>query len=278
MIPRIPLLAFVVLGGSVSSTVAEEAAVASERHLRDTVALSVNNLGLQNALDLSRTWPLSTSRSPLRRDAHVAVGLTNLVTPSHARLAAWAEVAPLSVLGVRVGVEPAVYYGTFGSLMSFREYTDDFGTDARKARKDEASFGTAGRVYASPTLRARAGAIAAVAGAELEWWWSSASGPLFYEPARDTLLATSGGRMVSVSGLVLFTRSERLMPGLSYGLTDVAGAPQNRIQRVGAVVISGLGGREKHKRLAANLFYYVSDPSKRHQLGATLALVIDGGR
>jgi hypothetical protein len=171
-----------------------------------------------------------------------------------------------------------VYYGTFGSLMSFQSYTDNFSNDARKARADEASSGTAARLYASPSLRAKAGAIVATAGADFEWWWSSAAGPLFYEPARDTLLATSGGRMASASALVLFARSARLMPGLNYGVTSVPGAPQNEIQRVGAVVLSTLGGRQRPKRLAANVFYYLSDPSKRHQIGATLALIVDGAR
>jgi hypothetical protein len=278
MLHRALLLSFVAFGVSLPSAGADEVAPAPERHLRDTVALSMNNIGLQNALDFSRTWPISKSSSALRRDAHVSVGLSNLMTPSHARLGGWAELAPLSIVGLRVGAEPAVYYGTFASLMSFQDYGDDFSNDARKARKDEAAFGTAARVYASPTLRAKAGAIMATAGADFEWWWSSASGPLFYEPARDTLLATSAGRMVNVSALVLYGRSERLMPGLNYGFASVPGAPQNQIQRVGAVVISKVGGRAKPKRLAANVFYYLSDPSKRHQLGATLALVVDSAR
>jgi hypothetical protein len=275
MVVRVVLLALVALGGSIESIAADGAAPASERHLRDTLAASVNNVGLQNTLELSHTRALGASRSPLRRDAHVAFGLTNFVTPSHARLGAWAELAPLSVLGVRVGVEPAAYFGTFGSLLSFRSYTDNFSKDARRARKAEAHSGTAARGYASPTLRTKVGSIVAMAGADFEWWWSSAQGPLFYEPARDTLLAKAGGRMVNASGLVLWNRSERLVPGLSYRLTDVPGAPQNRIQRAGVLVIGRLGGRESHKRLAANLFYYLSDPSKRHQAGATLALIID---
>lgn len=275
MLARALAFSIVALGGAPSSIAAEEPGLAAERHLQDTMALSANNIGLQNALDLSWTWRLSASANPLRKDAHVSAGLTNFVTPSYARLGAWAELAPLSVVGLRIGVEPAMYYGTFGSLMTFERYTDDFSNDARKARREEAAFGAAGRLYASPSLRGKAGSIIATAGADFEWWWSSASGPLFYEPARDTLIARSGGRLVSASALVLYGRSARLMPGLNYGVTSVTGAPQNKVQTMGAVVISTLGGRDGHRRLAANVFYYVSDPSKRHQLGATVALVVD---
>lgn len=278
MHPRaLPFALAVVVLGAVAAD-AEPPPPKTERLLRDTVALSVNNIGLQNALDLSWTRPITTSSNPLLREAHVSAGVTNIVTPSHVRLGVWAEMAPLSVFDVRIGAEPAAYYGTFGSLMSFSSYSDDFSGDARKAREHQAAAGAAGRLYASPALRARAGAIVFLASADFEWWWSSAPGPLFYEPARDTLLSVSGGRMLSVSGLALYGRARTFRPGLSYGLTSVPGAPANRIQKVGGVFVRGLGHGEERRRLAANVFYYLSDPSKRHQMGATLALLIDGTR
>jgi hypothetical protein len=45
-----------------------------KRFLDESLGFSVNKLGLQNALELRWTWPLSASASPLLADAHVSVG------------------------------------------------------------------------------------------------------------------------------------------------------------------------------------------------------------
>src|SRR6266849_4781932 len=147
------------------------------RELREQIGASVNNLGLQNSLDLSWRWPLSSSSNPLLSDAHLTLGLSHALSPSYTRLGAWAEFSPLSVLDLRVGIEPGVYFGTFNSLMSFNSYSDPFSNDARDKRGGGA-FGTAGRLYASPTLKMKAGPVVAAASADFEWWKSDAAGPL----------------------------------------------------------------------------------------------------
>src|SRR5258708_7206807 len=173
------------------------------RELREQIGASVNNLGLQNSLDLSWRWPPSSSPNPLLSDAHLTLGLSHALSPSYTRLGAWAEFSPLSVLDLRVGIEPGVYFGTFNSLMSFNSYSDPFSNDARDKRGGGA-FGTAGRLYASPTLKLKTGPVRAPASADFEWWKSDAPGPLFYEPARDTLLKTRGDRLLNTSSALLY--------------------------------------------------------------------------
>ena len=257
----------------------ESAPPAARRELRDTFGVAANNLGVQNVLELSTRRRLGSSSRPLWRDAHVSAGLTHSVTPAYTRLGAWAELAPLSIVSIRAGIEPALYFGTFGSLMSFQDYRDDFGNDARKARRDTARPGSAARAYLAPEVRLKAGPVIAVAGAELEWWRSSASGPLFYEPARDTLLKTAGGRMASTAAALLYeldrARGGTLRLGISHRLTYVYDAPANRVQRVGALVVREFAGRRfglNRPAVVANLSYYLDDPFKRHQIGAAAAL------
>ena len=131
---------------------------------------------------------MTSSRNSLLAGAHAAAGITHSLTPSYTRLGAWVELSPLSVLDLRAGVEPGAYFGTFGSLQSFASYTDRFDDAARNAQGNSARPGTGSRLYFSPTLKMRVGPFVAASGADLEWWRSSASGPLYYEPARDTLL------------------------------------------------------------------------------------------
>jgi hypothetical protein len=257
---------------------ATEASGGPRRELREQLGASVNNLGLQNSLDFSWSWPLSASESALLSEAHLALGVSHALTPSYTRVGAWAELSPLSVLDLRVGLEPAVYFGTFNSLMSFDSYRDPFDKDARDKRGGSA-FGTAGRVYLSPTLKMKAGPVVAIASAEFDWWKSDAAGPLFYEPARDTLLKAKGDALLNTSSLVLYQHDlgpdGKLSGGLIHQITYVYGAPANKIQRLGTIVVREFGGKRfglPHARLVGLVSYYLDDPSKRHQLSAALAL------
>jgi hypothetical protein len=284
------MAAFAVLGASLpaGNALAIEDATPAEparrRELSETLAASVNNLGLQNVLELSWTRPLSASRNPLLSGAHTAFGVSHTLTPSYTRMGAWAELSPLSVLDLRVGVEPTVYFGTFHSLMSFDSYGDSFTNDARDLRGG-AGFGTAGRVYLSPTLKSKAGPVVAVAGADFEWWRSRAQGPLFYEPARDTLLKASGDRLLNTSSALLYQYDVglrgQLAAGLIHQLTYVYAAPANQIQRLGVLVVRQFGAKRfglSHPRLLATVAYYLDDPSKKHQLSAAVALCFKSTR
>lgn len=263
-----------------SPLLAEEAPSQGSRNLfGESLGFSVNKLGLQNALDLGRTWRLNDSDSPLRRDAHLALGFTHVLTPSYTRLGPWVEVAPLSVFELRVGAEGAGYFGTFGSLMSFESYDDPFGDEVRDARKQEARAGIGSRLYASPTLRMKVGPIVARSGADFEWWRTNAAGPLYYEPSRDTLLKVDGDRLVTVSTAVLVPhelgRRGSIAFGVSHNLTYVFDAPANRSQRIGIVVVRQFCGRRfglKAPRVGGQVSYYLDDPTRKGQLTAALGV------
>lgn len=252
-----------------------------KRVLDESLGFSVNKLGLQHVLDLRWVWPLTTSRNALLADAHASAGISHSITPSYTRLGAWVEVAPLSILDVRAGAEPGAYFGTFGSLMSFGSYTDPFDDAARAARKDQAQSGSGARVYVSPTLKMKIGPFVAASSADLEWWRSTAAGPLYYEPARDTLLKVGGDRLLVLSSVVLRQHDLAGRGTLSYGvghyLTYVFDAPANRSQRIGVIVVRQFGLKRfglHAPRIGSQVSYYLSDPSRKGQLTASLGVSI----
>lgn len=267
---------------------AEEAAGPNRtrtREVRNSFGGSFNPLGLQDVLDVSWRRPLSGSQNRLLSEAHVSFGLSQRLTPAYDRLGVWAELAPLSVLDIRAGVEPVVYFGTFKSLLYFPEYSARFNDDARKARADEAAFGLAGRVYVAPTLKARIGSVLVRARTEFDWWRARDKGRFFYEPSRDTLLRASGDAMVTGEAVLLyewkFAAGRKLLLGPVYDLTWVYDARENRKQDVGVVGVwqpgvKSLGLREPV--LFAKVFYYLEDPWKKHELGAQLAVGFAIGR
>ena len=248
-----------------------------KREMRGQLGASMNNLGVQNTIDVTWTWPLSASTNPLLSGAHLTTGITNALTPAQARLGGWVEVSPLSILDVRAGVEPTAYFGTFNSLQSFESYSDSFDTDSRKVRGG-GKAGTAARFYVSPTLKMKAGPIVAAAGADVEWWRSNAEGTLFYEPTRDTLLKSDGERLVSTSALVMYQHSMRagtLSFGALHTTTEVSDARINRIQKLGAIVVRQFDAHRFHlpsPRITAVVSRYLADPSKEGEWGAALAV------
>lgn len=245
---------------------------------RNQLGASINNAGLQDTLEVAWQRPLTTSTHPLRSGAHVAAGVVNVVTPSMNRMGAWVQVAPLSVVSLRVGAEPSAYFGTFHSLMSFQAYADPFDTDTRNDRgKGRAATGV--RAYATPAVQFRAGPIAFRSAADVEWWRAGIAGPLYYEPARDTLLRADGDWLVNATTVALYQRDRAAggfsAAGVLHHLTRVVDAPANRIQRLGAIGIHEFGSPiagVPHVRLTATVWRYLDDPSKRDEWGAALAL------
>lgn len=270
-----------VLTLALSAAAAEAASQGPKRRLDESLGLSVNQLGLQHVLHLRWVWSLTASKNPLLGNAHVSAGLSHYITPSYTRLGAWVELAPLSILDLRAGAEPGVYFGSFGSLMSFDGYADPFDNAAREARKDEARSGTGSRLYLSPTLKTKLGPLVATSSANLEWWRSNAAGPLYYEPARDSLLNAGGGRVLNTATALLrqhdLAGRGKFSYGLGHYLTYVFDAPANRSQRVGVIVIRQFGPRRfglNAPRIGAQASYYLSDPSRKGQLTASLGLSI----
>ncbi len=251
--------------------------------LRTQFGASINNAGAQQTLDWSRRKALAPTAGPLRADAHAQFGITTTITPSYGRLGVWAQIAPVSMVVVRAGVEPAFYFGTFNSLMSLTHRDAPFDTDTRKARGG-ATTGTVWRWYVTPTIRARVGRVVAQASADVERWSASVDGPLFYEPTRDTLLAVAGDTVIGLRHVVMYEHVKagggRVSVGGLHTLQCVGGlrnARLNQIQKLGAVVALQATGRLaglSSPNITAIVARYLDDPSK--QDGWTAAVTVGG--
>jgi hypothetical protein len=286
------LVAAVVAGLALLPLALDAQEAASEprprREVRQSLGTAVNPLGLQSGVDVSWRWPLSRSSRPLLSEAHVTIGLADRLSPAYDRLGAFVEVAPLSVLDVRVGLEPVYYFGTFNSMIGFPGYDARFDDRARQGLRAEgrARAGLAGRAYVAPTVKVKIGRVIARAHADLEWWRARPPGaPFFYEPTRDTLLDARGDAMMTAETLVVYELSRRagrkLLAGPVHTLTRVYAAPRNQKQELGVVLLAGLGRKwlgAAEPTLFAKVFYYLEDPYRRHQVGAQLALGFGVGR
>jgi hypothetical protein len=247
------------------------------RRVSNTLGSSLNPLGLQDRLTLERRWGLGSSKNPLLSDAHISLGLSNNLSPAYDRLGLWAELSPLSVLDIRAGVEPVVYFGTYGHLSAFPSYDSDFSKSARDRIKSQAVARAGVRWHVSPTLKLKLGRVVARSAAEFEWWKVDAPGEFFYEPTRDTLLDSDGDALMALSSQLLYElgRDKRVLAGLSHELTSVPAAPQNRIQRLGLLGIWKVRGRRLglgEPTVVGGVFRYLEDPSKKGELGAVLAV------
>jgi len=250
--------------------------------VHESLGSGVNPLGLQSGLDVTWHWPLSRSRRPLLADAHLAVGVTDRLSPAYNRVGAFFELAPLSVFDVRVGVEPVLYFGTFSALLGFPGYDAPFGDaalDARRAHGDAVS-GLAGRAYVAPTAKVKVGRLLARAHADFEWWRAKRPGAaFFYEPARDTLLDARGDSLVWAETMVLYVLGDRpghrMLVGPVHTVTRAWRAPGNEKQDLGLLAIVGLGTKRlgaNEPTLFARVFYYLRDPHRGGQVGAQAAI------
>ena len=253
--------------------------------LTETFGGSVNNLGLQQTLEASWRWPLGRSAHPLFSDAHFAAGLTNHLSPAYVRLGGWAAWAPLSVLELRAGVEPVYYFGIVGSLIGFPSQHAVFDEDARRALRPQAVSGKGARFYFAPTVRGRLGRLIASATLDLERWDVDGPGAYFYEPMRDTLLASDGDSLWRTSAVVLRESAgrdgRRLLAGLHHEFMRVRGAPTNDMHRLGPLAVWTLGHRRfgvDDPTLLVNVYYYLEDPYKRHEPGAAVGVRFGLGR
>ncbi len=270
------LMAMLILG--LLPTPAARSAVAQDRPAAPSVALtnvgelrgqlgaSINNAGAQLSFEASRRRPLFASRHPLLSEAHIGVGGSAAFTPAHARGGVWLEAAPVSVFVLRVGAEPAYYFGSFDSLTSFESRNDPFDTDSRRERQS-AQSGTATRFYVTPRLQARAGRLIGVASADFEWWSSNAAGPFFYEPTRERLLDTSGDRVTTLTGAVLYEhalRKGRLTTGITHSRMRVDGGSLNQV--------NGRLFTLDRPSVTVSVSRYLDDPNKQNEWTAAMAI------
>jgi hypothetical protein len=245
---------------------------------------SINNAGLQQSFDFSASRKLTRSTHPWLADAQGALGGTLAATPAGVRGGPWAEFAPLSVYVVRAGVEPGQYFGTFHSLTSFDTRLDVFDPDARKAR-GSARSGRTMKWYVAQTLQLRAGPVVARSTFNTEWWSSTASGPLFYEPTRDTLLEADGDRIASMSSAIVYQKvlsgGGQFMFGPTHSIMRIDGHELNKVQKVGLVAVRQMAGNHlglRRPSLSAQATYYVDDPSKHGQWGGAVAIGFSLGK
>jgi hypothetical protein len=270
-------LAFLFLLAVPSVALAQQPQPEASRELRGQLGASYNNAGLQNTLEWSWLRPVTSSTHPLLAGAHFGAGIVHALTPTQTRLGGWVQYSPLSILDIRAGVDPSVYFGTFNSLQGFDSYEDLFDTDARKARAG-AKAGLSLRTYVAPTVKLKAGPIVASATAEIEWWRSNAEGDFFYEPTRDTLLKSAGDRMMSSTGVVMYQKAMEdgtLSIGALHTTARVSDAPLNDIQKLGAIAVRELGGSRfglPRPKLTLIVARYLADRSKDGQWTAAAAI------
>ena len=247
------------------------------REIRGQLGASVNNLGLQHTLDIVWTKPASSSAHPLFSGAHLAVAVSSAVTPALARVGGWIEYAPLSIVTVRAGLEPAAYFGTFNALKSIDGYDAPFDGDTLGAMDGEPGRGL--RAYVTPSLQARVGPIAARVSADVEHWRAWTDGRVFYEPTRDTVVRSRGDWLLNASAVATyqhdFEHGGFASAGVLFATVRVFDAPQNEVRRLGGVAIREFARPHlglPHLRLTALVWRYLEDPWKRGEWGAAAAI------
>jgi hypothetical protein len=252
-----------------------------KRRFENTFAFVLNPLGIQDGFEVSWTKRLNDRSEPIHKDAHVSAGVSSKLTPAFERLGAWFEYSPLSVIDLRIGVEPVYYFGTYKAFLPFARSSSRFDDDVIKARQGEAASGLANRFYAAPVLKAKAGSIVARVRAEFSWWKAGAKGePFFYEPAWDTLIKASGSTVTTIEAIVLremkIGADDTLLLGPVYDLTHVDNAPENEKQDIGLLAVwtkSANFHALKNPTVALKAFYFLKDPWRRHEPAAQLAFV-----
>ena len=251
------------------------------RRFENTFAFVLNPLGIQNAFEVSWTKSISRSEALLYKDAHVSAGLSTKLTPAFDRVGGWFEYSPLSVLDLRVGIEPVYYFGTYKAFLPFNGPSARFDDDVIENRVKEAASGFANRIYFSPTLKAKVGATVARLRAEVSHWKAQKKGePFFYEPAWDTLIKASGSTAITVEALILreihLSDRKTLLAGPVYDLITVSNAPGNRKQDIGLLAVwstSSSFHALKNPTIALKAIYFLQDPWRRHEPAAQFAFV-----
>ena len=247
-----------------------------QRRIDNTFVFVLNPLGIMDSIDVTWTKRINRSDDLIHKDAHVAAGVVNRIAPAFLRIGPWFEYSPLSIIDLRVGVEPGFYFGTFKAFLPFESATSNFDDDVIQARQSEARSGFAGKVYFSPTLKARAGPVVARVRGEVAYYRAQEAGePFYYDPFIDTLVKASGSTVLTIEALVLhefdLDGGRKLLLGPVYDLTTVRQAPENRKQDIGLIAAwsnSGSFHALKAPTFAAKIVYFLQDPVRRHEPAA----------
>jgi hypothetical protein len=237
-------------------------ASADDAEVRNTLGASANLPGVQNTLEISWKGPRLTH------------GIVHSVTPSYSRLGGWVQVSAGPAFDVRAGVEPTLYHGFSGSLVTFDRRGADYDVDARDLLSPRSGLG--GRAFLAPAARARVGSLIATLGAELEWWVADTDAPYFYEPSRDTVLRADGAGLLRGAAALLHERKgvggRRLLVGVNHR-AQLGG--RHDTHRLGVLAQWTLGERRlglREPTVVANVFRYLEDPYKQGELGLNVGL------
>jgi hypothetical protein len=266
------------LGVGVFLLAASLAGAGPTRHVQETLGGSLNVIGIQNNFEVYWRWGLSRSENPLLKDAHFSFGFNDSFSPAYNRIAAWVELSPLSILDLRAGIEPALYFGTYNALQDFSSYDDLFDEDTRRDTNSRAKAGFGGRVYLAPTFKIRFGRVVFASSAEFEWWKAGNDGPYFYENTRDLLMKSDGDGVMQTSTVLLYEipRGEgKLLVGPIHNITDVHDSPQNKIERLGVLGVYEIAPRRWGVGQPTVIFHlarYLEDRYKKDELTAVLAV------
>jgi hypothetical protein len=265
-------------------SLAAASAHAAERQVRGGFGFQLNPLGLRGEVEATWKWRLSHSENPLLKDAHVAFGIADQTSPAYSEAQFWLEVSPLSILDLRAGANGVLYFGTFGNVLGFESYGDDFSDDARKARKEEAEAGTARRLYLTPVVKFKAGRISMRSAVDFEWWkMNDASSEFFFEPIRGTLLRGSGDSLMNATTVLLCDASrggdDAIRLGLFHDYLKVWDAPENLKQRLGPLAVVKLGAKRfggRNPVLSVAVLKYLDVPN-RSGVGGFAAITMSLG-
>jgi hypothetical protein len=97
----------------------------------------LNPLGLENRFLVSARARLYRHDSPVLRENHLAVGVSNIQSPAFYRHGVVVEARPLTLLTLSAGVHQIGYYGTFQFLQGYPDAQVNFSDAAMRRGADE---------------------------------------------------------------------------------------------------------------------------------------------
>lgn len=197
----------------------------------DLTILRLNPLGLETQLRLGYQRRLHDSENAALRDNFAYLGTYTRINPAAVRVAALAEVQPLSILNLRFTAESLHFFGTQGNLQSFQSAADNYSDTAMRARKAAGASYAASGIHVSfePLLQAKLGDLVVRDRAFFGWFSMDlrAGDRVWYEGTLDTAVPRRGVVLANdldllyfgINGLAIGPRWSLVAP--QYGAADV---------------------------------------------------------
>ena len=181
---------------------------------------SLNGDGLDTQSVFGWRRPFLAGDGLLTRESHLAFGLAPRVNPSFSRIGPVVEVQPVAFFHLAASAEYVQWFSTFGNLQSWDSPRAAHSDRDRAARAKDAHATGALHAVVEPTLRAKAGPIAARARLTAEWWDADLPGDdRFFYASNADLLAPDRGWVVTETADVLLLPREGLVLGARWTRT-----------------------------------------------------------